>query len=78
MVRLTVCLLLALGTGVTQEPQPLRGYSAGASAAERSWETRFRAIPSTDNLRDTMKRLSARPHHVGTAYDKALNSFTAR
>jgi len=70
MLKLTVCLLLALRTGVTQEPQPLRGYSAGASAAERDWETKFRAIPATGNLRDYMKRLSARPHHVGSAYDK--------
>jgi N-acetylated-alpha-linked acidic dipeptidase len=70
MLRITVCLLLALGAGMTQEPQTLRGYSSGASAAERNWETKFRAIPTTDNLREYMKRLSARPHHVGTAYDK--------
>ena len=33
-------------------------------------EGRFRSIPSPDNLRDYMKRLSARPHHVGSPYDK--------
>jgi N-acetylated-alpha-linked acidic dipeptidase len=70
MLRLTVCLLLAASAAVTEEPTPLRGYSAGASSAERTWEAKFRAIPTADNLRETMRRLSARPHHVGSAYDK--------
>ena len=34
------------------------------------WEQKFRAIPSPQNLRDYMQRLSARPHHVGSPYDK--------
>ena len=37
---------------------------------ERDWESKFRAIPNPQNLRDYMQRLSARPHHVGSAYDK--------
>ncbi len=40
-------------------------------AADSSpWEEKFRAIPSQQNLRDYMQRLSARPHHVGSSYDK--------
>src|SRR5271169_5881053 len=34
------------------------------------WEEKFRAIPSPDNLREYMRRLSARPHNVGSPYDK--------
>jgi N-acetylated-alpha-linked acidic dipeptidase len=49
---------------------PLAGYSAAASATEREWESKFRALPSTDNLREDMRHLSARPHHVGSPYDK--------
>src|SRR6202042_2070455 len=49
---------------------PLAGYSATDSASERDWETKFRALPSTDNLREDMRRLSARPHNVGSPYDK--------
>jgi N-acetylated-alpha-linked acidic dipeptidase len=30
----------------------------------------FRAIPKAANIRDYMQRLSARPHHVGSAYTK--------
>ncbi|HWG19356.1 MAG TPA: M28 family metallopeptidase [Terracidiphilus sp.] len=52
------------------EAAPLAGYSTNASATERDWETKFRALPSTDNLREDMRRLSARPHNVGSAYDK--------
>src|SRR5579862_7050282 len=39
-------------------------------AADPQWEEKFRAIPSPQNLRDYMERLSARPHHVGSPYDK--------
>ncbi len=48
----------------------LVGYSPSASQNEREWETKFRAIPDPANLREYMRRLSARPHHVGSPYDK--------
>jgi len=48
----------------------LRGFSAESDHAERDWESKFRAIPDPANLRQYMQRLSARPHHVGSAYDK--------
>jgi N-acetylated-alpha-linked acidic dipeptidase len=50
--------------------QPLNGYSAASSRTQRDWETKFRAIPEPQNLREYMQRLSARPHHVGSPYDK--------
>ena len=48
----------------------LRGYSQRAAAAEIQWEGKFRAIPQQDRLRENMRRLSARPHHLGSPYDK--------
>src|SRR5271169_5815390 len=48
----------------------LVGYSPRTSQAERDWEIKFRAIPEPANLRSYMQRLSARPHHVGSPYDK--------
>jgi len=51
-------------------PAALVGYSPRASQSEREWETKFRANPDPANLREYMRRLSARPHHVGSAYDK--------
>jgi N-acetylated-alpha-linked acidic dipeptidase len=49
---------------------PLRGFSAEAGRTEREWEAKFRAIPDPAALRAYMQRLSARPHHVGSPYDK--------
>src|SRR5215468_6399468 len=48
----------------------LRGYSNESARTQRDWETKFRAIPDPANLRAYMERLSARPHHVGSPYDK--------
>ncbi|HJQ21488.1 MAG TPA: M28 family peptidase, partial [Gemmatimonadaceae bacterium] len=48
----------------------LRGYSESAARAQREWETKFRAIPEPARMRAAMQRLSARPHHVGSPYDK--------
>src|SRR2546430_9425582 len=61
---------LFLLAATSDEVAPLVGYSAASSRTERDWETKFRMIPTQANLRDYMQRLSARPHHVGSAYDK--------
>jgi N-acetylated-alpha-linked acidic dipeptidase len=65
---LFVCLFGLVSTGA--EDEPLQGFTRGSSGTEREWEAKFRAIPSPDNQREYMRRLSARPHHVGSAYDK--------
>jgi N-acetylated-alpha-linked acidic dipeptidase len=62
------CFLLLAASPKTE--QPLNGYSAASSLSQRDWETKFRAIPEPQNQRDYMQRLSARPHHVGSPYDK--------
>jgi len=62
--------LAPFGNHVIADEQPLFGYSAASSRTERQWEEKLRAIPSPENLRSYMERLSARPHHVGSAYDK--------
>ena len=66
---LVVFALAAVGA---DEPQGrgLAGYSADGARVERDWEMKFRALPSPDNMREYMKRLSARPHHLGSPYDK--------
>ncbi len=60
----------ALSTQAANSPQLLRGYSPQSSASELQWEQKFKAIPQEDRLRENMRRLSARPHHVGSPYDK--------
>ncbi|MGH9579997.1 MAG: PA domain-containing protein, partial [Terriglobales bacterium] len=48
----------------------LAGYSRASSPAQREWEARFQALPNPGLMRENMKRLSARPHHLGSPYDK--------
>jgi len=60
---------LALTAASAQEGQ-LQGFNRDSSATERQWESKFRAIPNADNQREYMRLLSARPHHVGSPYDK--------
>src|SRR5260370_3057153 len=55
-------------TGADEEP--LQGFTRNSSATERQWEAKFRVLPSPDNQREYMRRLTARPHHVGSLYDK--------
>ena len=61
------CLLVALAPAPSGD---LRGFTAESAKAQRDWESKFRALPAPDSLRGYMRRLSARPHHVGSAYDK--------
>jgi N-acetylated-alpha-linked acidic dipeptidase len=53
-----------------QSSAPLVGYSAQDSATERATEKSFRDGIVASNIRDNMQRLSARPHNVGSPYDK--------
>jgi N-acetylated-alpha-linked acidic dipeptidase len=76
--KLFVCLTafcagivwFSLTASATADESPLYGYSADSSRAERQWEEKLRAIPTPDNMRADMQRLSARPHNVGSPYDK--------
>ncbi len=73
MRKLFACLLILSMNAYAVDPshtESLRGYTAAHSAAEVQWEQKFRAIPEPDRIRESMRRLSARPHHVGSPYDK--------
>ena len=48
----------------------LYGFTPATSKTQRDWEKKFNAIPNPQIMRDSMQRLSARPHHVGSPYDK--------
>lgn len=55
----------------------LTGFTTEGSAAQRALEAKFDALLRPANLRDWMKRLSARPHHLGSAYNKENADFIA-
>ncbi|MBZ5719048.1 MAG: M28 family peptidase [Acidobacteriia bacterium] len=54
----------------TAAPARLAGFTAQSSNLQRDWEKKFQDGIVRDNLRESMRHLSARPHHVGSAYDK--------
>jgi len=64
------CLLLCAPPVRPADPPVLPGFSADSARTERDLEDKFRAIPDRGNLRQYMEHLSARPHHVGSPYDK--------
>jgi N-acetylated-alpha-linked acidic dipeptidase len=67
---LALFLTISLGAAETGPAPSIFGFSDESARIERDWEAKFMAIPQPENLREYMRRLSARPHHVGSAYDK--------
>lgn len=59
------------------EERTLMGFTREGSLSQKSLETKFDSFLKRENLRDWMKRLSARPHHVGSPYDKENAEFMA-
>jgi N-acetylated-alpha-linked acidic dipeptidase len=72
MRRAIACLSLLVSTAyaVNTGEVALRGYTPEHAAAEVQWEQKFRELPDPARVRETMRRMSARPHHVGSPYDK--------
>ena len=48
------------------EDSHLLGYSSQDSQQQKDWEKKFRDGIVPDHIRENMRRLSARPHHVGS------------
>ncbi len=62
MARAVAALLIFILTGALTAQQ--------AAPDEAGWEQRFKSLPDPQHMRANMERLSARPHHVGSPYDK--------
>jgi N-acetylated-alpha-linked acidic dipeptidase len=68
-IFLSLVAVLTLSAASTDD-EVLYGFTASSSHAERDLENTFRKIPDPKILRESMQRLSARPHHLGSPYDK--------
>src|SRR5664280_722349 len=76
LLALLVALEGALGAAAqTTPPAPLLGFDTEGAAAERALEATFDAALDPSEQRAWMKRLTARPHHVGSPYDKENAGF---
>jgi N-acetylated-alpha-linked acidic dipeptidase len=70
-IGVAVLLFSLLQPGnAANNPEPMDGYSPAHATVEREWETKFRNLPDPEVMRESMQRLSARPHNVGSPYDK--------
>ncbi|MES2306892.1 MAG: transferrin receptor-like dimerization domain-containing protein [Gemmatimonadota bacterium] len=69
-VAFPALLLLTLPAAMHREDPPLRGFTTANAKIQREWEGKFRALPEPARMREAMRRLSLRPHHVGSPYDK--------
>src|SRR5579859_5910461 len=67
LILVPAVLLSQLRAAATE---PIYGFAPATSKTQRQWEAKFKELPSPQIMRDTMQRLSARPHHVGSPYDK--------
>ncbi len=71
LLTASLCVFLLAQPLLPADSSDLPGFSAASARTEREVEDQFRAIPDRANLRQYMDSLSARPHHVGSPYDKA-------
>lgn len=73
------CLLSAavLSQSTPISDKVLMGFSGEGSQIQKALEAKFDTELKAENLRDRLKRLSARPHHVGSPYDKENAEFIA-
>ena len=69
-VTLPAVLLLLVPAAAPQDDPPLRGFTTAHAKIEREWEAKFRAIPEPARMREAMRRLTLRPHHLGSPYGK--------
>ncbi len=75
---LLLCALVsAQAAPPPQEGKAMTGFGAASAERQRALEARFDALLRKENLREWMKRMSARPHHVGSPHDRDNAEFMA-
>jgi N-acetylated-alpha-linked acidic dipeptidase len=67
----SLAILLPLSAVSQQARRPILGFTPQTESTERTWETKFLAIPASKNIVDNMHRLAAHPHNVGSAAQRA-------
>src|SRR4029079_9809934 len=55
--------------------KPLSGFAPARAEQQRALEARFDSLLKKENLREGMRRLSSRPHHVGSPHDRDNAEF---
>jgi len=69
-LALTLVPAVFMSTIRAADSEGIYGFTTSGAKTQREWEQKFKELPSPQMMRDTMQRLSARPHHVGSEYDR--------
>ena len=82
MIRRTLAIaLLTASTLFAQQPaandKPILGFTAAGAAKQQALEAQFDSKLNRDNLKTWLERLAARPHHLGSAYDRDNAEYIA-
>lgn len=78
MLRFGVILLLVVALSAqSPAPRSLAGFSDSGAAAQLAREKIFDASIQRGNLQQWLKRLSAKPHHLGSPAGKEVAEFVA-
>jgi N-acetylated-alpha-linked acidic dipeptidase len=77
MRRLIAAALLFTTIILAAQPAPQPIYGFRDPAKQHALEKQFDAKLNRDNLRAWMKRMTARPHHLGSSYGKENAEFMA-
>src|SRR2546423_1088704 len=75
LVALVLLCTLIPAHAAPPDDKTLTGFDRESTERERALEARFDSLLKKEELREWMKRLSARPHHVGSAYDRDNAEF---
>lgn len=75
--RLIVAFILSFSFIVNSfaQDKSLMGFERTNATTQRELEKKYDSFLKRENLRDWMKRLSARPHYVGSPYNKENADF---
>ncbi|HET7435472.1 MAG TPA: transferrin receptor-like dimerization domain-containing protein [Thermoanaerobaculia bacterium] len=76
-MRRTLAVALLIATTVSAQSAAPTIFGFADASKEQALESRYDAQLDRANLRTWMQRLSARPHHVGSAYGKENAEFMA-
>ena len=75
---IVVAVMMCAGAGGRAEtPERMLGFDVQGSSAQRDLESRFDAAIQPAHVKGWLEHLAARPHHVGSPYDKANAEYLA-
>ena len=77
MHRKLFALFSAAAVLSAQSDKPITGFSAEGAKQQQALESRFDSSLNRQDLQEWLKRLSAKPHHLGSPYGKEVAEFIA-